>query len=109
MNQQIEPRPEVLAFARLMEQRLRDKDAEKGSSWKEKNTIDLVVNICAASRRIEMDLHPLKNDEITLKALVDMANHCMMLADVMGAPGRPCECRITNLDGQCVECGKAVE
>lgn len=41
MNQQIELRPEVLAFARLMEQRLREKDADKGQSWKTMHEGDL--------------------------------------------------------------------
>jgi len=38
-----ELRPEVMAFALLMEQRLRDKDAEKGQSWREMAVSDLYV------------------------------------------------------------------
>lgn len=77
-------RPEVLAFAMLMELRLREKDADKGKSWKEKSYIDLTVNICSAARRIETELFPWKNAR-SVKALADMANHCMILADVAGA------------------------
>lgn len=79
-----ELRPEVLAFARLMEQRLREKDEDKRQSWKEKHIIDLTVNICSAARRIETELFPIKGKQ-SIKSLVDMANHCMMLADVAGA------------------------
>jgi hypothetical protein len=80
-------RPEVLAFAQMMELRLREKDADKGTSWKEKQIIDLTVNVCTAARMIEKNIFPL-NDAVSIKALVDMANHCMMLADVAGALGQ---------------------
>lgn len=83
-----ELRPEVLAFALLMEQRLRDKDADKdadkGQGWKQKTDIDLIVNICTAARDIEQGLFPYKGER-SIKSLVDMSNHCMMLADVLGA------------------------
>jgi len=79
-----ELRPEVLAFALLMEARLREKDADKGQGWKKKTDIDLTVNVCTAARQIEQALFPHKNER-SIKALVDMSNHCMMLADVLGA------------------------
>jgi len=79
-----ELRPEVLAFALLMEARLREKDADKGQGWKKKTDIDLTVNICAAARSIEQSLFPHRGER-SIKALVDMSNHCMMLTDVLGA------------------------
>lgn len=79
-----ELRPEVLAFALLMEQRLREKDADKGQGWKKKTDIDLTVNVCTAACQIEQSIFPHK-DERSIKALVDMSNHCMMLVDVLGA------------------------
>lgn len=79
-----ELRPEVLAFALLMEQRLREKDAEWGQGWKRKADTDLTVNICTAARQIEQSIFPHKGER-SIKALVDMSNHCMMLADVLGA------------------------
>ncbi|ADE10449.1 hypothetical protein [Sideroxydans lithotrophicus] len=79
-----ELRPEVLAFALLMESRLRAKDADKGQGWKKKTDIDLTVNVCTAARHIEQSLFPHKGEN-SIKALVDMSNHCMMLADVLGA------------------------
>lgn len=79
-----ELRPEVLAYALLMEQRLRDKDADKGQGWKRKTDISLIVNICTAARDIEQGLFPYKGER-SIKSLVDMSNHCMMLADVLGA------------------------
>ena len=79
-----ELRPEVLAFALLMEQRLREKDADKGQGWQKKTDIDLTVNVCTAARSIEQALFPHRGDR-SIKALVDMSNHCMMLTDVLGA------------------------
>ncbi len=83
-----ELRPEVTAFALLMEARLREKDADKGQRWKDKTEIDHIVDICTASRRIVQDLFPFK-EERSVKALVDMANRCMMLADVLGELEQP--------------------
>ena len=80
-----ELRPELLAFALLMEQRLRDKDEYKGQrGWQDKMPVDLTVNVTSAARRIEQALFPYKGAQ-SVKALLDMANHCMMLADVSGA------------------------
>jgi hypothetical protein len=67
-----------------MEQRLRDKDADKGQGWKRKTDISLTVNVCTAARDIEQSLFPHKGER-SIKSLVDMSNHCMMLADVLGA------------------------
>lgn len=80
-----ELRPEVLAFALLMEQRLRDKDADKGQHWKERTIPDLRVSLL--SKVFQMD-HSLTNPEYEgrqandLKHAVDLANFCMMIADV---------------------------
>lgn len=83
-----ELRPEVMAFALLMEARLREKDADKGQGWKRKSDIDLTVNVCTAARQIEQALFPHKGER-SVKALVDMSNHCMMLADVLGTLEAP--------------------
>lgn len=83
MTTTIKLRPEVAAFALLMESRLCDKDEDKGQGWKKKTAIDLTVNVCTAARSIEQALFPMQDRSI--KALVDMSNHCMMLADIIGA------------------------
>lgn len=79
MNPQIIPRPELLAFARLMEQRLRD----KGASWKDKTDISLLVAAIPKFHSLETSIQRgvTRND---IHA-VDLANYCMMIADVAGA------------------------
>jgi hypothetical protein len=79
----IELRPEVLAFARLMEQRLREKDAEKGSRWKDLTQDNLLVCATSAYYRMEDAIHCDQSTDI--ERAVDLANYCMMIADVAGA------------------------
>ncbi len=80
-----ELRPEVMAFALLMEARLRQKDADKGQQgWKRKSINDLTVNVATSGRNITQSIFPNKGDR-SVQALVDMSNHCMMLADGLGA------------------------
>jgi hypothetical protein len=74
-----ELRPEVLAFALLMEQRLRDKDADRGQSWKGQSVDNLIVQ--AQSKAFALD----RNYSARTKHAVDIANGCMFIADVSGA------------------------
>jgi hypothetical protein len=79
-----ELRPEVLAFALLMEQRLRDKDEDKGQSWKDVSDIDhLRVNATSKIFMIETAIDQGKNKAAAGYA-VDLANYAMMIADVAG-------------------------
>lgn len=94
-----ELRPEVLAFALLMEARLREKDADKGQSWKDKSPFGLstaalakasFVQTCIAKPGLKStsfagDLPVAKLALEDSKHVVDVANFCMMLADVSGA------------------------
>lgn len=72
-----ELRPEVLAFALLMEARLRQNETEKGTSWKQIAKSDLVE--LAASKCIRMERH-----QLDMRHPVDLANYCMMISDVAG-------------------------
>ncbi len=83
MNQQIELRAEVLAFARLMEQRLREKDADKGTSWKTMREGDLTAHAVSFAMRLEQAVR--LGFFGRRKHAVDLANYCMMIADVAGA------------------------
>lgn len=91
-----ELRPEVLAFALLMEQRLRDKDADKGQSWKSLSIESLVAHAIMKTLELEkasdafsIDLTAETKTLITqiqlVKKTVDLANICMFIADVAGA------------------------
>ena len=77
-------RPEVLAFAQLMEQRLRSKDAERGTSWKHMHEGDLMVP--AAAKTYAMD-RAMQNDDrdAVIKHAIDVGNYCMFIADATGA------------------------
>lgn len=81
-----ELRPEVLAFALLMEERLRDKDAEKGSTWKAISEHNMMVHATSKAIRLEAEV---ADDDLLeperIKHAVDLANYCMMIADVAGA------------------------
>ncbi len=79
-----ELRPEVLAFALLMESRLRDKDADKGQSWKGLNAKQLRVHaVCKMSMLDDSVCIP--RIDAGVNHAVDIANYCMMIADVAGA------------------------
>lgn len=104
-----ELRPEVLAFALMMEQRLRKHDAEKGASWKNMSARDLLVH--AASKNLQME-----DAQITGKPHVvhaaDVANYCMMIADVSGGltcgkhnDGHPCT---MPAGSSCPDCGRSL-
>ena len=75
-----ELRPEVLAFALLMEQRLREKDADKGDSWKRKKLAELEV-----AAGVKLSSAYASNPITAARHAIDLANYCMMIADVAGA------------------------
>lgn len=77
-------RPEVLAFAILMEERLSQKDEDKGQRWKSKDPFDLICDTGLASHRLRYAVT--ENDiSSTIRIAVDLANFSMMVADVSGA------------------------
>ncbi len=76
-------RPEVLAFAQLMELRLRDKDEIKQRSWKAMNETDLTVHAISKALRLEQAVKSKFTDRA--RYAVDLANFSMMIADVAGA------------------------
>lgn len=88
-----ELRPEVLAFALLMEQRLREKDAEHGDCWKELHFQSLMID--ATAKVMEMDrvrhLHGENGRKAIIKHATDLGNQCMFIADVAGALEIPSE------------------
>jgi|WetSurMetagenome_2_1015567.scaffolds.fasta_scaffold931855_2 hypothetical protein len=83
MNEPIELRPEVLAFAQLMEMRLRAHDEDKSASWKEASLRDLCVQVTSKSFRLEDAIRNGFYDDM-IKHAVDTANYCMMIDDVSG-------------------------
>jgi hypothetical protein len=78
-----ELRPEVLAFALLMEKRLREKDADKGTSWKQRTFPDLAVNVAMKKSQLESCIR-FQSPNMNMHA-VDLANCCMFIADNAGA------------------------
>ena len=82
-----ELRPEVLAFALRMEQRLREKDAEHGgNSWQSASAKEIVIPTTAKALHLDSvvrDVHHLNLNPV--KHAVDLANYCMMIADISGA------------------------
>lgn len=84
-----ELRPEVLAFALLMEARLREKDAEwGGNSWDGTDIGNL--HVCATAKVFAIETAILKGPEQdAIKHSVDLANYAMMIADKAGALDAP--------------------
>lgn len=77
-----EIRPEILAFAMLMEQRMRDHDAEKGRSWKEMSAQNLAAYACVKATALSAATR--HNSVFQLRHAIDLANYSMMTADVLG-------------------------
>ena len=77
-------RPEVLRFALLMEQRLCEKDEDKGSRWKSKTPADLIVDTGLTAHRLMKSVTKNETYKIVRHA-IDLANYCMMVADVSGS------------------------
>lgn len=87
-----ELRPEVLAFALLMEARLRENDADKGQSWKQANAKDILVHAQSKMMVVESWVRGVQLNRCAPHA-VDVANYCMMLADLSNALGAEDELR----------------
>ena len=84
MSEPIALRPEVLAFAQLMEMRLRAHDADKGESYKSMLMPDLCVQVVSKSFRLEDAIRCGFYDQIPRHA-ADAANYCMMIDAVAGS------------------------
>lgn len=78
-----ELRPAVLAYAWLMEKRLREKDAEKSESWKTQSAKNLAVHATSKMLRMEESIR-LDFPHSASKHAVDAGNYCMMISDVNG-------------------------
>lgn len=77
-------RPELLAIAMLMEQRLRDKDEDKGvTGWKKCATFTLATTALAKASAMHVSSTWLAKETEVIKHAVDVANYCMMLVDVL--------------------------
>lgn len=85
-----ELRPEVMAFALLMEARLREKDVDrKGTRGRRRMPTNLLVHATAKTYSIDAALS-IRGDEVeAAKHAVDLANYCMMIADVGGVLNIP--------------------
>lgn len=79
-----ELRQEVMAIALLMEQLLRDKDADKGQSWKDAQATRLRVAMLSKAHALENSMVS-SEVHVVIKHAVDLANYAMMIADVAGA------------------------
>lgn len=76
-------RPELLAFALLMEQRLREKDADRGgNSWKTASESNLAVNVTSKTLLLETAVR--EGYDARIRHAVDIANFAMMIVDVAG-------------------------
>ena len=73
------PRKELIDFSQRMEQRLREKDPEKGTSWKQMDERDLMALAVNKSLRLEDAVREESPSRVT--HAVDLANYCMMIAD----------------------------
>lgn len=76
-----ELRPEVLAIALMMEQRLREKDAALGESYKNKTHAQLGIPALAKCMQLSISIG---NPAEVKKHAVDVANYMMMIAFVEG-------------------------
>lgn len=92
-------RPEIQAFALLMEKRLREKDAEKGQSWKGKTMFGLSTSALAKASFMQSEIAKHQSSTF-IKHAVDIANFCMMIADVAGELELPTEPVWTRDDEQ---------
>lgn len=94
-----ELRPEVMAFALLMEARLREKDADWGcAGWKEATLFGLSTAALAKASFVQTGIA--KNHCVAdIKHVVDISNYFMMIADVAGALEAPVLERKTDNGG----------
>lgn len=84
----IELRPEVQAFAQMMELRLRAHDEKKGTSWKKEEAASFLLltrqRLNALERTLQKKTRTDADSLIVAHEASDAANFCMMLADVFG-------------------------
>lgn len=79
-------RPELLAFAALMERRLRAHDADKGDSYKGMSAHDLAAH--ALTKAILLEEAVAYGQYTVGKHAADLANYAMMIARQHQAVGR---------------------
>ena len=76
-------RPEVAAFAQLMERQLQAQDPERGS-WRDREPDDLFNRLDGQVMRLRDALFGITGAGSPLTRTVNVANYAMMLADVLG-------------------------
>ncbi len=76
-------RPEVILFARAMEHELRVNDRKPG--WKDKDVVYFLGRIGDETRELKRAIGEGKSSEKILSEAADVANFCMMVADIAGA------------------------
>lgn len=76
-------RPEVAAFAQLMEQRLRAKDQDHVATWKHLDAKAHLVPLISKAMALDTSI-ACRRDELTRLHAVDVANYAMFVLDVMG-------------------------
>lgn len=83
----MEIRPEIMAFARLMEQKMRKHDGDWGASWKEMQRHDLLGVLYAETRELISALLrlPCQRPEEVDEEAADVANAAMFCAWNQGA------------------------
>jgi len=83
----MEIRPEIMAFARLMEQKMRKHDGDWGASWKDMPTRDLLDILHAESQELiaSMIRFPCPRPEEVDEEAADVANVAMFCAWNQGA------------------------
>ena len=74
-------RPEVVAFAEMMESVLCDHDGDKGDSWKERGYVELETLLM---EKFDSILTDYSGNDIERVVLVDQANYAMMLWHRLG-------------------------
>lgn len=83
MDEELTPRPEVLAFAQAIERRLRKHDHDWGNSWKEVPTGPLMLDLYLKVAKLH-DALITHNKERILSAAGSVGAHAMFVADVAG-------------------------
>lgn len=82
------PRAEVRLCALLMEERLREKDGERATSWKHMGPKEVCVNLLVQAMRCD-EARQAGDTALIRKHAVDTANFAMILLDVTGREVAP--------------------
>jgi hypothetical protein len=77
-------RPEVLAFARLMEAKLREHDPAHPEGWKDAEPFGLATGLHEHAFTLAMRLAAGVTPAQTARDIADCLNYLMMIADVTG-------------------------